>query len=460
MTPKEIAQLQAKNEELESEMSELRAKVQEAADKNETDAVSAAELKAKEAEFKLNEATLETEELKKKQSDIESEIKTRNLSDAQAAVADAVKRGVIAAKDEETQKAWTADITENPFRASLLSKMAGSPQLFNRSTNRSSSIAVTGEDPRAIYKKLGAITARQSKAGLTAEKSELSKEFASLFCSEFGGSNGSRLLDFPLTAIVAGDVTDANLATLSGSLVAQRTLQLLKFTFPVLTRIVTDFSDQPAQFNQTIITRTVTVPAVSDYNTTTGWTDSTAATADVPVTIDQHKGVPITFNQNILASTARRLFDEFAPAAAYALGKVLVDALYARITDANFTNNTVSTDANFTRTTVVSMGTQLTLRGNPYGAGMRTLLLYPTVFQNLVVDSTLVTFAAYQKPEIITGPLKEGSMELVIPVDTFGVISAPNLPANNGNVSGFGFTKSALIMATRLPNDYTTFLPG
>src|SRR5438132_6816926 len=140
-------------------MSELRAKLEEASGKNETDAVSAAELKAKEAEFKLNEATLETEELKKKQSDLESEIKTRNLSDAQAAVADAVKRGVIAAKDEETQKAWTADITENPFRASLLAKMEGSPSLFSRSTNRGTSIAITGEDPRNVYKTLGALSA-------------------------------------------------------------------------------------------------------------------------------------------------------------------------------------------------------------------------------------------------------------------------------------------------------------
>src|SRR5438105_6483249 len=197
MTPKEIAQLQAKNEELESEMSELRGKLEEAAGKNETDAISAAELKAKEAEFALNEAKLENEDLKKKQEDLSSEIKTRNLSDAQAAVADAVKRGVIAAKDEETQKAWTVDITENPFRASLLAKMTGSPQLFSRSTQRSSSIAITGEDPRNVYKKLGALSAKQSKTGLTQEKSELSKEFAALFCTEFGGSNGSRLLDFP-----------------------------------------------------------------------------------------------------------------------------------------------------------------------------------------------------------------------------------------------------------------------
>jgi hypothetical protein len=270
------------------------------------------------------------------------------------------------------------------------------------------------------------------------------------------------MLSFPIsdfeTAIMAADVTDANLKTLSGSLVTQRTLELLKFTFPSLTMFTTDFSDQAAQFNQTVITRTVTIPNVTDYNTTTGWADSTAATADVPVTINKHKGVNITFNEQILASTVRRLFDEFAPAAAYALSKQLVDDLYANITDANFPNNTVQATSGFVRASVIAIGVQLTLRGVPLALGQRTLLLYPTAFANLVGDTALITFAAYQKPELITAP--QNGASLVIPVDTFQVVNAPNLPTNNGNVTGFGCSKSALIIATRLPNDYTSANPG
>ena len=64
-------------------------------------------------------------------------------------------------------------------------------------------------------------------------------------------------------------------------------------------------------------------------------------TIDVPVTINKHKGVPITFNANTLASTVRQLFVEFGPASSYALGKVMVDDLYANVTDTNFTNNSI-----------------------------------------------------------------------------------------------------------------------
>jgi hypothetical protein len=40
------------------------------------------------------------------------------------------------------------------------------------------------------------------------------------------------------------------------------------------------------------------------------------------------------------------------------------------------------------------------------------------------------------------------------------VYDAPNLPTNNGNVNGFAGSKSALVIVTRLPNDYTSALPG
>jgi hypothetical protein len=377
---------------------------------------------------------------------------------------------VLAPLDTETNDRWEKDITEHPERAALLAKLHGNPALggldhlrTSRRISRSpqeirSDIEITASDPRKVFETLIMLSSRQAKTSSNETKSELSRTYGAIFAREFKGANAHRMLDFPMSAIVAGDSTDTNLGTLAGTLVTQRTLELLKFQFPSLTRFTTDFSDQPASFNQTVMSRIITVPAVSDYNTSTGWTASTAATTDVPVTIDHHRGVPITFNANILASTARRLFEEFAPASAYALAKDLVDKLYANITDANFTNNTVVATASFTRAKVAGLSTSLTLRGVPIGMGARTLLLYSTVFQNLVTDTALVTFASYQKPALVTEP-QNGPM-LVIPVDTFDVVNSPNLPTNNGNVTGFAGSKSALVIATRIPNDYTSALPG
>jgi hypothetical protein len=209
------------------------------------------------------------------------------------------------------------------------------------------------------------------------------------------------------------------------------------------------------------MTRTVGIPPVVDYNTSTGWATGIDApvTTDVPITIDKHQGVPIAFNEQIMASTVRRLFDEQAPAQAYALAKAMVDDLYSNITDANFTNNTVIATASFTRAIVNAVSTALTLRGVPLMLGNRTMLLYPTVFQKLMDDTVLMQLAAFQKPTLITDPTS-GGVSLVLPVSNFQVVNAPNLPTNDGNVTGFAGSKSALCIASRLPNDYTKFAPG
>jgi hypothetical protein len=208
------------------------------------------------------------------------------------------------------------------------------------------------------------------------------------------------------------------------------------------------------------MTRTVTVPGLVTYSTSTGWADSTAATTDVPVTLNNHKGVQITFNEQLMASTMRKLFDEFAPAQAYALGKGLVDAIYANITDANFTNNSVVTAANFNRSSVVDVEVALNLRGVPNMPGSRTMLLYSTYFGALQKDTTLMQLAAFQQSGLITAPQPSNGAAYGIPVAGFMVVDAPNLPTNNANLNGFAGSKSALIIVTRVPNDYTTQLGG
>ncbi len=138
----------------------------------------------------------------------------------------------------------------------------------------------------------------------------------------------------------------------------------------------------------------------------------------------------------------------------------MVQSIIGNITTANFTSTpTVQADSGFGRNTVIDMGTQLTLRGVPIGPGFRSLLLYTTAFSNLEKDSSLVTLAAYQRPEIIEVGTTEGGM-FAINVSSFTVYNAPYLTPNNNNISGFGFSKSALMIATRLPGDYTSIIPG
>jgi len=330
-------------------------------------------------------------------------------------------------------------------------------------------VEITGDDPGAVYTKMARVLASSARCTERGDKMRCAEEFSAIYAGAFKDTDKNRDLRNRLVsvrladvmdAIKAGDVTDANLGTIAGTLVTQRTLELLKFIFPPLTRFTTDFSDQPATFNQTIMTRIVSVPAVQTYSTATGWPDSTATTTDVPVVINNHKGVPIMFGEQLLASTMRRLFDEFAEAQAYALGKNLVDALYANLTDANFTNNSVFASTAFNRASVVDIGVALQLRGVPLGLGNRTMILWPAAFGNLEKDSAVIQFATnVPRPNLFTDGVTPAS-SFAIPIEAFDIYSAPNLPSNNANLVGFGGSKSALCIATRTPNDYTTVLPG
>lgn len=241
-----------------------------------------------------------------------------------------------------------------------------------------------------------------------------------------------------------------SLATLTGELVLQQALPLLKLKFPLLSAISTDFSSENSSFGQALKTRTRSLPAVVDYSTTTGYASSDVTTTDVPVTIDAHKAVQIEFNANEIAGTSRDLFKEQVEGISYQLGKVLVDALYARITAGNFTNATTQAVGGFARATVIKLTKALMGRGAPdFGL---FVLLNQDYFEALANDTSIVALATQQKAELIT--------EYRLPkVASLQPYEAVNLP-NTGNLVGFAGAPDALVLATRLPADYSKALPG
>jgi hypothetical protein len=241
-----------------------------------------------------------------------------------------------------------------------------------------------------------------------------------------------------------------SLGSLAGDLILQSALPLLKLQFPMLGMISTDFSAENVSFNQAVKSRIRTIPTVTDYNSVTGYATSDAGTTDVPVTIDAHKAVQIAFNANEVASTSRDLFSEQVEGISYALGKVLVDALYANITAGNFANSTTTALVNMDRKALVKLAKALGGRGVA-GLG-RFILLNQDYYEALANDTTILNLAAYQKSELITG--------YTLPtIHTLQPVEAVNLPTT-GNLTGFAGGPDSLVIATRLPNDYTTALPG
>ena len=139
-------------------------------------------------------------------------------------------------------------------------------------------------------------------------------------------------------SIAAADGTDANLQTLSGTLVVQKTLELMRANYPILAAVTSDFSSERLALNQEVTSHIVTIPAVKTYSATLGWADATPTAVDVHLTIDKHIGVPLTFYGNTIGLSLVNLFELFAPAASAALAKDMVTSLYALMTVGNFTN--------------------------------------------------------------------------------------------------------------------------
>jgi hypothetical protein len=243
------------------------------------------------------------------------------------------------------------------------------------------------------------------------------------------------------------------LGTVSGEVIVQRTLELLKWEFPLLSRITTDFTAEAVPWNTEVNSRIITVPSVSSYVAGTGYTTEDTTTTDVPVSISNHKSTQVTFNANELAGTFRRLFSEQDEAMHYAIADDMVDTVLALITTAfTATQELAGTSpaGALTRSTLIAAATTMTTNKNPIRG--RVCLLNPTQYGNLADDTDVTDLGTRQQAGIVT--------DNVLPrVAGFDVMQVGSMPSTS-NLEGFCFTKSALVLATRLPNDYANALPG
>ena len=423
--PEQTMTLQEQKEALEQEIATLKASDQ---------TMEAGEaLKAKQAELDAVNRGLEAEALRAKNSQLEQALLAQREKDADGAVQAAIRRGALPAKDEALQAKWKGWCVNDPEMLTALNAMKGNVALQpGRLTI--TPVRIAREDSQSVLRAFD--TERDPARRARIYKSEIL----------------TRLKEGDDLPLKGATITTG---TLAGSLVTQRTLELLKFQFPALSRIVTDFSSEGARQGQTVITRYTDVPTVVAFESGgagTGWTAQDWTVTDVPIALDQHKGVEITVDQPDIGGTVRRLFDEMAPGQSYAMAKDMVDYVYALITTA-FTNTAVSAaEIDFGRAKVIDMAVAQTLAGVPQGAANRTLLLYPTYYGALAKDTAIVALATQQQPGIITGGMLPD-------VHGYMVVEAANLP-NTSSLKGFGFSKSALCLAARPDNDYVNTIAG
>ena len=425
-TPEKLAALQARKIELEQSLPALRA-AKTADDKN---AAAAEAVEAAETELDTTEAKLNAHAAAVRNEELEAALRASRTKDAESAVAEAVKRGAIAARDTATQETWKTKCVEDPANLVLLASMRGSPALEARRIT-TPGLQITREDSVTVLRAYNAERDPRKKHAI------------------FARDIKPRLKDGETLPLKASNT----LGTLAGELIVQQALELLTLEQPLLSALTTNFSDTALnpKHNTEINTRIIGIPGTTAYNTTTGYATENTVTTDVPLTINRHYSCQVEFGEEELAGTNRRLFDELAPAMAYAIGKEMTDYALSLITAGNYTN-TATTKAliDFDRASVISMGGALSDRGVPSMG--RTLLLTGTYYDKLFSDDQIVLLAANQKADLITG-------SRMIPLHDFNVLRAPTLPTT-GNLAGFGFSKSALVLAARVPSDYANAFPG
>ena len=250
------------------------------------------------------------------------------------------------------------------------------------------------------------------------------------------------------SAQVAKIMAANSLGSLSGSLIAQTCLSLLKAELPALSVFTTDFSNAAAKLNQTIITRVRAIPAVQTYSTSTGYQATSATDTDVPVTIAAHRYVQFDYNANELASTSRDLFGEQAEGAIYALGKDVIDTALAFFNLTNFSagsQHTVVTQTNWGRPAMINARTALVTR-HVYPKG-GYCLQNANYFGQLSQDPAIVSLAAFQDPDII-------EMGVLPTISDIKPIEYADFPTNGVSLAAVVGTKEAIVLATRLPYDY------
>lgn len=139
--------------------------------------------------------------------------------------------------------------------------------------------------------------------------------------------------------------TDSTIGTLNTGLILQWNLGYLKNQLAVINDITTDISNQPVAFGQNVITRYLKVPGVQLKNSRTAggeaWSGGSGKGAvDVNVYLDTHAGVPITFNENMMGSTVRQLFNEQKQPQLYGLGEyILYKLIYTAFNGSKRTDN-------------------------------------------------------------------------------------------------------------------------
>jgi len=271
------------------------------------------------------------------------------------------------------------------------------------------------------------------------------------------------------------DVTDANVGMLSTGLVLMRNLGFLKNKLSFLPFISTDLRNEPALFNQVVLTRYIAPPNVLTFTAGSGYgagTPSVPSATDVQVTLSQHKAVELVFPTTTLGSTVRNLFAEQQGAQFYALAEEVNKYFLTQLFAATWSGTVASVTsalANWSITSMVGVKNALTISKVP-DVG-RFCLLHSYYHDKLLEDTNLVLAntilaalnkdnAAFQSGElpVLFGVKPLESQLAAAKNGALVSLTDSTTIATNADSVGFAGNSASMVFVARVPQDYTAVL--
>jgi hypothetical protein len=236
--------------------------------------------------------------------------------------------------------------------------------------------------------------------------------------------------------------------TTNANVIAQEALVQLKAKLPIIRQIATDLTDQKAKYGETVIVHEVQAGTAATFNPTTGYVAEARTQVDIPVTINLHKHHTYAIGVQEASSSRVDLIKRYGLNAAYVLGSAIVSSLVGLVTNAAYANKSVialgAGGDGFNRKSVVKINGALSKRGvNPFE---RFGLLNSDFYASLMSDDSLMNLLALSGAK----PVAENMLP---PVHGVGISEFVDLADNGEDLVGFIGGRTALALATRIPDD-------
>lgn len=223
------------------------------------------------------------------------------------------------------------------------------------------------------------------------------------------------------------------MATLTVTEILTDVIDAFKLQLPMLSKFSTRFTSQRVVLNGTITGHIRSLPTVASYDATTGYANGATAAdtllADVPVTVDQHKHVPIKITHLTEIASQKSTYQDNIRDAAYVLGKSIVDYVLGKFTSGNSSYSSTETISNTDRDTLGDVRKDL----NGQGAGLERYGLGNSDFMEKLDSDARIASRDYY------GQQSEGTPYLMLRnVAGFKEIwEYPDLPALASSVGTF-----------------------